>query len=149
MYAAYDALPARLKARIEGLNAAFGYGGRSRQDFDLLEPEDQARPPAVHPLARTHPESGRKSLYVNPTHILGIVGLPEAEGAALIEELLSTMLQPGAQHRHKWRVGDLAIWDNRCSVHAAAGGCPPDESRIHWRVTIMEPSGDEERQADS
>jgi len=139
MYAAYDALPGRLKARIEGLSAAFGYGGRSRQGFDLLEPEDQARPPAVHPIVRTHPESGRKSLYVNPTHILGIVGLPEAEGAALIEELLSYMLQPGAQHRHKWRVGDLVIWDNRCSVHAAAGGHPPDESRIHWRVTIMEP----------
>ena len=140
MYSAYEALPEPLKARIQDLKAEFAYGGRTRQGVDLLEPEDQARPPAVHPVVRIHAETGRKSLYVNPVHVLRIVGLDEKESASLIEELLSYMLQPNAQYRHKWRAGDIVIWDNRCSVHSATGGYPPEENRIHWRVTIMEPA---------
>ncbi len=138
MYAAYEALPLGLKQRIEGLKAEFAYGGRTRQGIELLEPEDQARPPAVHPIVRTHAETGRKSLYVNRVHILRILGMSEAESNALIEELFGHMLQPGAEYRHKWRVGDVVIWDNRCSIHSATGGYPLDENRIHWRVTIME-----------
>jgi len=140
MYAAYDALPPALKQRIEGLKAEFAYGGRSRQGIELLEPEDQVRPPAVHPVVKVHPETGRKSLYVNKVHILRIQGMPEAESDALIEELFGYMLQPDAEYRHKWRVGDVVIWDNRCSIHSATGGYPLDENRIHWRVTIMESS---------
>ncbi len=138
MYAAYDALPEALKRRIDGMQAEFAYGGRTRQGIELLEPEDQVRPPAVHPLVHVHSETGRKSLYVNRVHILRIVGLPEKESDALIEELFSHMLQPGAEYRHKWRVGDIVIWDNRCSIHSATGGYPLNENRIHWRVTIME-----------
>jgi taurine dioxygenase len=138
MYAAYDALPDALKRRIDGLQAEFAYGGRTRQGFDLLEPEDQARPPAVHPVVRVHSETGRKSLYVNRIHIMRIVGLPEAESDALIEELFGYMLQPGAEYRHQWEKGDLVIWDNRSSIHSAAGGYPLHERRIHWRTTIME-----------
>jgi hypothetical protein len=48
------------------------------------------------------------------------------------------MLQPGAEYRHKWQAGDFVIWDNRCSVHCAAGGCPSDQRRVHWRSTVME-----------
>jgi taurine dioxygenase len=139
LYAAYDALPEALKARIDGLQAEFAYGGRTRQGIELLEPEDQVRPPAVHPVVHRHSETGRKSLYVNPVHILRIAGLPQAESDALIEELFTYMIQPGAEYRHKWRVGDIVIWDNRCSIHAATGGYPLKEKRIHWRVTIMEP----------
>ena len=79
MYEAYDSLPESLKKRIEGLKAEHAYGGRARRGFDLLEPEDQRRPPAVHPVVRTHEETGRKSLYANPTHILRIQGLADAE----------------------------------------------------------------------
>src|SRR5258708_1196845 len=67
MHAAYDALPERLKERIAPLKVAFRYGGRERKWFDLLEPTDQARAPAVHDMVRVHAETGRKSLYVNPT----------------------------------------------------------------------------------
>jgi alpha-ketoglutarate-dependent taurine dioxygenase len=87
---------------------------------------------------RTHSETGRKALYVNPIHIGRIVGWPEAESAALIDELLSYMLQPGAEYRHKWEPGDLVIWDNRCSIHCATGGYPLNERRVHWRANIME-----------
>ena len=138
MYAAYDALPDTLKRRIEGLQAEFAYGGRTRQGIELLEPEDQARPPAVYPIVRVHSETGRKSLYVNKIHIMRIVGLPDAESDALIEELFGYMLQPGAEYRHKWQKGDIVIWDNRSSIHSATGGYPLSERRIHWRVTIME-----------
>jgi len=138
MHAAYDALPERLKKRIAPLKVEFRYGGRERKWFDLLDPEDQARPPAVHDMVRVHPETGRRSLYVNPTHVIRIVGMPEAEGDRLLAELYWYMLQPNAEYRHKWKAGDLVIWDNRCTVHSAAGGYPSDERRIHWRTTIME-----------
>jgi alpha-ketoglutarate-dependent taurine dioxygenase len=138
MYTAYEALPPALKQRIEGLEAEFVYGGRTRQGIDLLDPEDQAAPPAVHPIARVHAETGRRSLYVNPIHIQRIVGLSHEEGEALIDELFAYMVQPGAEYRHAWRKGDLVVWDNRSSIHSATGGYPIHERRIHWRVTIME-----------
>jgi taurine dioxygenase len=138
MYAAYDALPQRLKERIEPLKIEFGYGGRARTGIELLDPEDQKRPPAVHSMVRVHPETGRKSLYVNPFHIIRVQGMPEAEGDRLLAELYWYMLQPNAEYRHKWRAGDIVIWDNRCSIHSAAGGNPADERRVHWRTTIMQ-----------
>ncbi len=138
MIAAYDALPPRLKDRIELLKVEFGYGGRERKGFDLLDPEDQARPPAVHDMVRVHPETGRKSLYINPTHVIRIQGMSEVEGDRLLAELYWYMLQPNAEYRHKWQAGDIVLWDNRCTVHSAAGGNPGDERRVHWRTTIME-----------
>lgn len=138
MYAAYDALPSRLKQRIEPLKVAFGYGGRARTGIERLEPEDQARPPAIWDMVRVHPETKRQSLYINPTHVIRIEGLSEAEGDTLLAELYWYMLQPNAEYRHKWHAGDIVIWDNRCTVHSAAGGNPTDQRRVHWRTTIME-----------
>ena len=138
MHVAYDALPDRMKDRIAPLKVEFRYGGRDRKWLDLLEPEDQVRPPAVHDMVRVHSETRRKSLYVNPTHAIGIVGMTEHESEPLLAELYWYMLQPNAEYRHKWQVGDIVIWDNRCTVHSAAGGYPSDQRRIHWRTTIME-----------
>jgi taurine dioxygenase len=136
-YAAYDALPDRLKQRLEGVRGAFTYGGR-RKTHALLNPEDRDVPPAFHPIIRTHPETGRKSLYFDPGKIMFIEGADPAESDALIEELTGAMIQPDGEYRHKWRVGDIVIWDNRCSYHKAAGDYPPDQDRIHWRVSIKE-----------
>ena len=146
MYDAYEALPGGLKKRIEGLKAEHVYGGRARKGNDLLDPEDRNLPPAVHPVVRVHEETGRKSLYANPTHILRIQGLSDAESDQLIAELTGRMVETPAQYRHQWAVGDIVIWDNRCALHAAAGGYPIDEPRIHWRVTIMQDAA-EGRQA--
>ena len=147
MYHAYDSLPEAMKARLEGIRAIHVF------DQDLnprLPPSDtrfrdkhskelrQRTPPVVHPLVRTHPATGRKSLYVNPTHVIRIAGMPEAEGDGLLAELYWYMLQPNAEYRHKWRAGDVVIWDNRCTVHSAAGGYPSNERRIHWRTTVMQ-----------
>jgi taurine dioxygenase len=137
MYAAYDALPRRLKDRLEGRLGAFTYGGR-RKHTALLNEEDRDWTPVFHPIIRTHPETGRKALYFDPGKILRIEGLPEAESDALIDELKGYMIQPDAEYHHKWRKGDIVIWDNRCSYHRAAGDYPPEEDRIHWRVSIKE-----------
>ena len=137
MYAAYDALPSRLRQRLEGRLGAFAYGGR-RKAVALLDEEDRDWKPVFHPIIRVHPETGRKALYFDPGKILSIDGLDERESDALIEELTGYMIQPDGQYRHRWSRGDIVIWDNRCSYHRAAGDYPPEEDRIHWRVSIKE-----------
>jgi taurine dioxygenase len=137
MYAAYEALPQRLKQRLDGRNGAFTYGGRRRATA-LLNEEDRDWEPVFHPIIRIHPETGRKALYFDPGKILRIEGVEEREGDALIDELTDRMIQPDGQYRHRWRKGDIVIWDNRCSYHKAAGDYPPEEDRIHWRVSIKE-----------
>ena len=137
MYAAYDGLPQHLKERLEGRIGAFTYGGR-RKATALLNEEDRNWTPVFHPIVRTHPETGRKGLYFDPGKILKIEGLEPAESDALIDELTERMIQPDGEYHHQWRKGDIVIWDNRCSYHKAAGDYPPDEDRIHWRVSIKE-----------
>ena len=137
MYAAYDALPEALKQRIAGRMGAYVYGGR-RKATALLNPEDRDKQPSLHPLVRTHPETGRKALYFDPGKILRVEGLPEEESHALIEEITGYMVQPDSAYHHQWKKGDIVIWDNRCSYHKAAGDYPPEEDRIHWRVSIKE-----------
>jgi taurine dioxygenase len=140
MYGAYDALPPRLQQRLEGRLGAFTYGGR-RKSTALLNPEDRDWTPVFHPIVRIHPETGRKALYFDPGKILRIEGLEEEESDAVIGELTARMIVPGFEYRHTWRKGDVVIWDNRCSYHKAAGDYPPDEDRIHWRVSIKERAG--------
>ena len=137
MYAAYDALPEGLKRRLDGARGAFTYGGR-RKATALLNEEDRDWTPVFHPIIRIHPETGRKGLYFDPGKILRIEGLDERESDEVIEELTERMIQPGAEYRHKWLKGDVVIWDNRCSYHKAAGDYPPEEDRIHLRVSIKE-----------
>jgi taurine dioxygenase len=137
MYAAYDALTQGLKDRLEGKQGAFTYGCRQKRTA-LLSEADRDWTPVFHPIIRTHPETGRKALYFDPGKILRIEGIEPSESDALIDELTSRMIQPDAQYRHKWTVGDVVIWDNRCSYHLAAGDYPPAEERIHWRVSIHE-----------
>jgi taurine dioxygenase len=146
MYAAYAALPARLKERLEDKRGAFTYGGRTKATA-LLNAEDRDWTPVFHPIVRTHPETGRKGLYFDPGKIVRIEGVAAEESDALIDELTGYMIQPDAQYRHRWRKGDIVIWDNRCSYHKAAGDYPPEEDRIHWRVSIKERAGAARRAA--
>ena len=106
MTLAYDALSAETRRRIAGLRVVF-------------RPAFEPSLPAVdHPLVRTHPETGRKSLYLG-NHATHILGLPEAEGAALLADLLAHATQPRFVYTHCWRLGDLVMWDNRCLLHRA------------------------------
>ena len=137
MYGSYQALPPQLKQRLEGLYGAYVYGGRQKANV-LLNEEDRNAQPALQPLLRAHPETGRMALYFDHIYCLRIEGLEAAESDDLIDELKGYMIQPDAQYRHQWRKGDIVIWDNRCSYHKAAGDYPPEEDRIHWRVSIKE-----------
>ena len=134
-YAAYEALPQRLKDKLEGKSGLFKYGGR-KQANALLEAADRTVPPVRHALIQQHAETGRKLLYFDQNKILSIEGIDAAESNAIIDELTAFMREPPAQYRHQWRKGDVVIWDNRCSYHKAAGDYPPEEDRIHWRVSI-------------
>jgi taurine dioxygenase len=137
MYAAYDALPQSTRNRIADLRAWFCNSGKNKAANQLMDDEERARPNVLHPIVRVHPETGRKALYVNPTHTLCMADMPEDEGEALLQDLYARMVQPGHEYRHQWRVGDVVIWDNRCCIHSATGGYPVNERRIHWRTTIM------------
>ncbi len=135
MYAAYDALPEALRRRVGKRRGAFTYGGRKKAT-ELLNPEDRDWTPVMHPILRTHPETGRTGLYFDPGKIVAVEGLAQTESDDLIEELKAYMIQPEGQYRHKWQKGDVVIWDNRCTYHRAAADYPPEEDRIHWRVSI-------------
>jgi len=137
-YASYAALPDALKQRLEGLRGAYAYGARFKDGKALLDPEDCNAPPALHPLLTTHRETGRPVLYFDPMKLVRIEGLSANASESLIEELRTYMVQPGADYTHQWRKGDIVIWDNRCSYHKAAGDYPPEEDRIHWRVSIKQ-----------
>nr|AHN65070.1 2,4-D-alpha ketoglutarate dioxygenase [Cupriavidus campinensis] len=118
MRAAYDALPADLKAELEGLQAEH-YALNSRfllGDTDYSEAQRNAMPPVRWPLVRTHAGSGRRFLFIG-AHAGHIEGRPVAEGRMLLAELLEHATQRQFVYRHRWQVGDLVMWDNRCVLH--------------------------------
>ena len=120
MYAAYQALPAELKRRIEGLqlkhDGTYNSGGYVRLGVAAVDdPVNSVG--AVHPLVCTHPESGRRALYLGRRRNAYIVGLPLAESEALLDELWSYASREELTWYNKWRVGDLVLWDNRCTMH--------------------------------
>jgi alpha-ketoglutarate-dependent 2,4-dichlorophenoxyacetate dioxygenase len=120
MRAAYDALPAAMKSRIDGLKCEHSYwhsrvmGGGPEATPD----EIKRMPPAIHPLVHVHPKSGRKVLYL-ASHACRIVGWGKNEGLALIKELTAHATRPEFVYAHKWRVGDVVIWDNLATMHRA------------------------------
>jgi alpha-ketoglutarate-dependent 2,4-dichlorophenoxyacetate dioxygenase len=124
--AAWAALPEETKARIDGLEAEHSLmHSREMLGFTDFAPEERAAlPPVRQPLVRVHPRTGRKALYL-ASHASHIVGMPVPEGRLLLAELIEHASQPQFVYRHSWRVGDLAIWDNRCTMHR---GRPFDEA---------------------
>ena len=93
-------------------------------------------PEATHPLVRTHPETRRKSLYLNPNRMERIVGLERDESDRLLDELITHATQMKYQYRHVWRQGDIVIWDNRCTMHKANADYPEGERRLMHRVIV-------------
>jgi len=126
MRTAYDTLPAEMKAQLEDLRAHHSVThSRWMLGFEFSEAEHARLPGAVHPVVRTLPRSGRKSLYV-AAHVSRIIDWPIPEGRLLIHELMEHATRPERVYRHRWRVGDLVIWDNRATMHRA---CPFDDQR--------------------
>jgi alpha-ketoglutarate-dependent taurine dioxygenase len=139
MYEAYDALPDSVKAKIDGLKARHVYQSKysERKLPKLLGERNRIENSSViHPLVRTHPQSGRKAIYINPIRIEEIIGMSESEALPLLDMLLEHSTQPKFQYRHKWHSGDVVIWDNRCLLHKANGDYPVDEVRYLYRLML-------------
>ncbi len=134
-YKAYESLPADIKARIDGAKAlnVFLYGSTSREGN---KPDFSVHPNYVHPMVRTHPDTGRKALFVNRLMTWSIEGMDEAESTMLLDRLFDHMEQPQFIYDHKWRVGDLLLWDNRCTLHARTD-FSDQERRLLRRVVIQ------------
>jgi taurine dioxygenase len=145
MTAAYDALSDRMKTYLEGLNAVHDLAATVRNVVrDRSEgakapsgamPDTSALPRAIHPVVRTHPVTGRKILYVNPTFTAHIEGVPPAEADAMLAFLFKHQDQPEFQCRWGWQTGDVAIWDNRATHHYAIADYGDEPRTIH-RVTL-------------
>jgi taurine dioxygenase len=140
--AAYDALPAEMKRRIDGRRAVHSY----RKSYDLLEKTSSWRPKlseaqreevqeVVHPVVRTHPDTGRKALFVNEGFTSRIVDLAQQESDEILNFLFAHSTKPRFIYRHTWQEHDLVFWDNRCAVHLAHG-CPPELRRHMHRTTV-------------
>jgi len=120
---AYDALSDDMKARINGLVGIHRYGYRGGEAITNLNEEQRKKTPDVeHPVVRTHPRSGKKILYVNPGFTMSIKGMSPEESDALLEELFAHELKEEFRYVHKWSKGQLAILDNRQSMHCAVAG---------------------------
>jgi alpha-ketoglutarate-dependent 2,4-dichlorophenoxyacetate dioxygenase len=139
MRAAYDALPAAMKSRIEDLVAVHDiWYSRAIGGLTEVAPEERrTRPPARHKLVHVHPRSGRKALYL-ASHIAGIVGMAEKESRALIDELTAFATQPRFVYAHKWREGDLVMWDNLATMHRATAFDDFRHKRDMRRATTLE-----------
>ncbi|HYW76483.1 MAG TPA: TauD/TfdA family dioxygenase [Gammaproteobacteria bacterium] len=139
--AAWDALPDSRKDGLEGLIVEHSIlRSRSLIGHTDLGPELRRQlPPVQQVLVRRHPGSGRKTLYL-ASHASHVVGWPVDKGRKLIEELIAFSVQPRFVYRHHWRVGDLIVWDNRCTMHR---GLPFDDlkhRRVMHRTTVSEPA---------
>jgi taurine dioxygenase len=141
---AYDALPDTQKRRIDGLKAANGYRymwNKKARQFGirpvLNDRELEKYPPdAIHPVVRTHPVTGRKCLFVCEGYTREILGLSQNEGRRLLKQLLEHIVRPDFLYRHKWRVGDLLMWDNCAVQHKATNDYAPPLRRLMQRCTI-------------
>jgi taurine dioxygenase len=120
MYAAFETLPAVLRERVRGLrvkhDGTYNSGGYVRQGVTPTDDPRQA-PGTLHPLVCTHPESGRRMLYLGRRRMAWIEGLDLARSDALLDEIWAHATRPELSFTHHWRVGDLVLWDNRCTMH--------------------------------
>lgn len=141
-HTAWEQLPSRLRSAVEHAQAEHSYLAK----YAELQKKSPWRPnltqaqidevkPVVHPVVRTHPETGRKALFVSEHFTTRIVGMPEDESRALLDELFDNSTRPEHIYRHKWEPQDMVFWDNRSVMHLAAG-TPDDQRRKLYRTTI-------------
>ncbi len=140
MHDAYDDLPEATKRRIADLKAVHVYQSKySPRSLGNLAGDSRRElpPPGIHPLVRTHPENGRKALYLNPVRIESIVGMEDEPALALIDELMRHATQQRYEYRHQWRHGDWVMWDNRSVMHQANPDYDMRERRYLYRLMLQ------------
>lgn len=151
--AAYDALPETMKQRLQGMKNVHSYryyrsknalaqkeeearGGRVIQEDAPTEEQLKSVPDIETPVVRTHPVTKRKGLFVSEAHTSHIVGLPKAEGDALLQEICQHTIRPEFQYRHSWQPGDLLLWDNCAALHKANFDYDLPLRRLMYRTTV-------------
>lgn len=145
-YRALETLPDDLRQKIEGRRGIHTFN-RMRNPrvkvpvmYDKEDAQmrysDRAPDDGVHPMIRTHPDTGRKALYVSHRFTVGIEDMDEAEARSLLDALFEHQLRPDLIYRHKWQALDLTLWDNRCTTHHAYGEIPPGQVRHMHRTTL-------------
>lgn len=142
MCGAYAALPEGMKARLEGLEAIHDFavaaqtsGTYDAAQIDAGDFDGQNR--AIHPVVITHPETGRRALFVSPGFTAAVVGLTPGDSAALLAELQAHATRAEFVTRHKWRLGDLVVWDNRSLMHHAVVDYEGRGTRYLHRATVI------------
>lgn len=143
MHFAWDTLPQALRDTVEGRSAVHSYTARYSEGKNAASwrptlTSDQLADVALvtHPIVRTHPETGRKGLFVSEGFTTHIVGLPEDESHQLLEQIYAHSVRPEHVYRHQWQPHDLVFWDNRSMIHLATG-CPTELRRKLFRTTIQ------------
>jgi len=140
--AAYDALPDATKRLLQGRRAVSSYAKGYYRDRksgprrELTEEQKQKTQDAEHPIVRTHPHTGKKCLFVNEGYTTCIAGMNEAESEALLGDLLAHVTRPEFIYRHRWKVGDLLMWDNCSTQHRAVMDYALPQRRLMERTTL-------------
>lgn len=139
MRKAYADLPEDQKRRVSGLRAVHGYDTKRApaRAIALTKEEESETPEVDHPLVRTHEDTGEKAIYFNSNRTDRIVGMAPAESDALLDHVYQHVTQPKYQYHHKWRVGDILLWDNRCLMHAVNMDFPVGQPRRHQRILLQ------------
>jgi taurine dioxygenase len=141
--AAWNALSPERQAELEGLKLHHSYAHfmatRQWGSRELTEEQKAATPDVIHPLIRTHPADGRKALWPSTGTVIDVIGKPGPEGLKLLDELVEFMTQDRFVHRHKWQVGDVLMWDNRCTLHT---GTLYDDTRYFRTMHRLWAKGD-------
>jgi taurine dioxygenase len=139
MYDAYEALDEATRERLAPLRAVHSLDfSRTRRHGEdpMTEEQKKARPPVDHPIVRTHPETRRKCIFLGD-HAWYVQDMPFEEGRRLIEDLNGAVIDPGRVYTHRWRPGDLVVWDNRCMLHKAEPYDVANEARVMRRCTVV------------
>jgi alpha-ketoglutarate-dependent taurine dioxygenase len=137
MYRVYEELPEGLKRQVQGRKARHDFGNLHRlsQLKPLTEEEKVAMPPIWQPMVRSHPVTGRTSLYISPIYNDAVEGMDDASAQKLIAALTEFAAQPRFVYRHHWETDDVVMWDNRCTLHRVTPH-DPTERRVMHRTTI-------------
>jgi taurine dioxygenase len=135
---AYEDLSEEERQRIDGLQAVHGYDTMRApaRAAKRTKEEEAETPDVIHPLVRTHDDTGAKAIYFNPNRTDRIVGMERAESDALLDSVHKTITQEKYRYDHEWGVGDILVWDNRCVVHSVNMDFPVGQPRLHQRILI-------------
>lgn len=139
--AVYESLERSKRDHVDSLEARHVYNSRftPRRMPTITSDEGTKQPEALHPIARPHPDTGKRAIYLNPVRVDGIVGMDDEPAMALVNELMDYSTQDEFVYRHKWRVGDVLIWDNRQAMHMVHHDYAPDVERLMVRTMIEGP----------